>query len=141
MAANIRRTSTKRSRALNSTSVNAVLHADGNPAFNLRDDAIERGLQTGEYAGLLEDYFGPEQYAELRQLARDVAARGVRGGPKVLILPGIMGSKIGQDRPLIDDVYWVDPIDIAAGRLTELALPDAGRFKPLGVMLMTYLKL
>jgi CHAT domain-containing protein/pimeloyl-ACP methyl ester carboxylesterase len=39
-------------------------------------------------------------------------------------------------------VYWFDPIDIGAGRLSELAL-DGGpsRFKALGVMLIAYLKL
>jgi pimeloyl-ACP methyl ester carboxylesterase len=114
------------------------------PEFELRDDAVERALRTGEHEGLLEDYFGPENYAELRQLSRDVAARGVRGGPRVLILPGIMGSKIGKRRMLglFDDVYWFDPVDIGVGRLTELALgPSGSKFVAVGVMLIAYLKL
>jgi CHAT domain-containing protein/pimeloyl-ACP methyl ester carboxylesterase len=99
-------------------------------------------LQTGEHAALLEDYFGPQEYAELRQLSREAAARSVRGGPKVLILPGMMGSKLGKRRRIgiFDDTYWFDPIDIAAGRLTQLALPGP-RFEVLGVMLTAYLKL
>ena len=115
---------------------------DGNTAFQLEDAEVERALQTGEYAGLLEDYFGPEQYAELRQLKRDAAARTTRGGPKVLLLPGIMGSKIGRHRVgPFDDTIWVDPIDIARGRLGNLALPDGGKYSAIGVMLIAYLKL
>lgn len=112
-------------------------------AFELSDEEVERALQTGAYAGLLEDYFGPEQYAELRQLKRDAAARSVRGGPKILLLPGIMGSKIGRERKLnpFDDIVWVDPLGIARGHLTNIALPDAGRYEATGVMLIAYLKL
>ncbi|CAN5629589.1 hypothetical protein BH23GEM10_BH23GEM10_00010 [soil metagenome] len=115
---------------------------DASTAFQLEDAEVERALQTGAYAGLLEDYFGPEQYAELRQLKRDAAARTTRGGPKVLILPGIMGSKIGRNRAgPFDDAIWVDPVDIARGRLADLALPDGGKFRALGVMLIAYLRL
>ena len=127
-----------------STRVRATGRPDAQSEFELTNEHIEAALQTGEHAGLLEDYFGPQEYAELRQLSREAAARTVRGGPKVLILPGIMGSKIGRRRRigLFDDVYWFDPIDIAAGRLTQLALPGAGtRFEALGVMLIAYLKL
>jgi len=126
------------------TRVRAVAPPDAHSEFELTNEHIEAALQTGEHAGLLEDYFGPQEYAELRQLSREAAARTVRGGPKVLILPGVMGSKIGRRGRigLFDDVYWFDPIDIAAGRLTQLALPDAGtRFEALGVMLIAYLKL
>ena len=112
--------------------------------MDFRDDVVERALRTGEHQGLLEDYFGPENYAELRSCSREVAARGVRGGPKVLILPGIMGSKIGIRRklPLIDNVYWFDPFDIAAGHLTRLALgAGPSRFQALGVILLAYLRI
>jgi CHAT domain-containing protein/pimeloyl-ACP methyl ester carboxylesterase len=112
--------------------------------YELKNDQIESALLTGEHAGLLEDYFGPAEYADLRQLSREAAARTTRGGPRVLILPGIMGSRIGRRGRLgiFDDVYWFDPLDIAAGRLTGLALPPRGRrFEPLGVLLFAYLKL
>jgi pimeloyl-ACP methyl ester carboxylesterase len=112
--------------------------------FSLRDDIVETALQTGEHAGLLEDYFGTEEYEELCQLARDAAIRSVRG-PRVLILPGIMGSKIGVRRRLgiFNDVYWIDPLDIRRGRLRELALepPLSKRFLALGVVLLAYLRL
>jgi hypothetical protein len=70
--------------------------ANAHSEFELSNEHIEASLRTGEDSGLLEDYFGPEEYAQLRQLARDASARRVRGGPRVLILPGIMGSKIGK---------------------------------------------
>lgn len=113
------------------------------PEFELKDDVIERALRTGEDRGLLEDYFGADQYAELRELSREVASRGVRGGPKVLLLPGIMGSKIGvRGADGADDVVWVDPLDIAAGNLLQLALKGPRNpFTAVGVILLAYLRL
>src|SRR5688572_794066 len=122
----------------------AAATTHGHSEFELSNEHIEASLRTGENAGLLEDYFGPEEYTQLRQLSRDASARTVRGGPKVMILPGLMGSKIGRPGriSLFDDVYWFDPIDVGAGRLTELALGGAAsRFQALGVMLIAYLKL
>ncbi|RKH15691.1 CHAT domain-containing protein [Corallococcus sp. CA047B] len=113
--------------------------------FELRDEEVEEALVTGAHQGLLEDYFGPEQYTELTRLARDAtASRTLRGGPPVLILPGLLGSRIGRKRKLglLDDVFWFDPIDIGAGRLTHLELPAPGNgLSALGVMLFAYLSL
>jgi len=116
----------------------------GQTAHSLSDDVVESALATGEFSGILEDYFGPQQYEDLRQLAREASTRVVRGGPRVLILPGIMGSKIGRKRKLLglfDDAYWIDPIDVAAGHLQRLALPRGKDLKALGVILLAYLKL
>ena len=55
-----------------------------------------------------------------------------------------MGSKIGIRRKLqlIDNVYWFDPFDIAAGHLTRLALgAGPSRFQALGVILLAYLRI
>jgi hypothetical protein len=88
----------------------------------------------------LEAWLGPALHAELRELAR--AARGLRGGPRVLILPGIMGSTLGIRRPgRADDIKWFDPVEIALGGLTKLALPSSRRIEPLGVLLFAYLRL
>src|SRR5262244_647279 len=90
---------------------------------DMKDSEVEAALKSGEHSGLLEDYFGPAQYAELKRLSQDAAQRRIRGGERVLILPGIMGSKLGYPRAMwLDDVIWADPIDIAAGRLGELKL-------------------
>ena len=110
--------------------------------YRLQDELLERALLTGEHGNLLEAYFGEDGYAELRDLARQASARSVRGGPRVLILPGIMGSKLGTKGKIFDDVLWLDPIDIAAGHLTELSLAHGPtEHVPLGVILFAYLKL
>jgi pimeloyl-ACP methyl ester carboxylesterase len=110
-------------------------------AHNLQNDQMERFLVTGEYSGLLEDYFGTEGYHEIQELVQKAKRRG--GGPRVLILPGIMGSKLGSRRPfpVPDDVVWFDPLDIAAGKMFSLSLNSGQRFDPLGVILLFYLKL
>src|SRR5207237_6612403 len=78
----------------------------------------------------------------LRDLARDAATRSVRGGPRVLILPGIMGSTLGRTRVLhIEDVLWIDPIEIALGHLTALKLDGASVYHSVGAVLFAYLKL
>ena len=112
------------------------------PAFQLKDETIEQWIRTGEQPGLLEDYFGEEAYRELREMAMDASTRKVRGGPRVLILPGIMGSKLGRPRPLVDDVIWIDPVDIAAGNLSQLALNNRpSQIQAVGVVLFAYLRL
>lgn len=116
--------------------------AGGRSAYQLKDEVVESALQTGEFGGLLEDYFGAEEYAELRQMAREAAARGTRGGPVVLILPGIMGSKLGKKGKSshFDDVVWFDPAHVAACHLKDLALPGRNT-GAVGVILLAYLKL
>ena len=52
-----------------------------------------------------------------------------------------MGSRIGTRGRLLDDVLWLDPIEIVAGHLTRLALPRGSRLSALGVMLLNALKL
>jgi pimeloyl-ACP methyl ester carboxylesterase len=113
-------------------------------AIELPDEAVEEALRTGENQSLLEDLFGTAGYAELRALAREAAARSIRGAERVLIVPGIMGSKLGYKLPLIDDVLWIGPVDIVAGRLSKLRLDSSGnpgKVKALGVLLFAYLAL
>src|SRR5688500_17841246 len=64
--------------------------------YLLSNSAVERALLTGEHADLLTNLFGESAYDELTQLARSTAVRVDRAGwPAVLILPGIMGTKLG----------------------------------------------
>ena len=110
--------------------------------FSLSDELVEEALISGEYRDLLEDYFGEEVYDELRAVATQSRRVQVRGGPRVLILPGIMGSKLGKKKRFLDDTIWIDPVDVIAGRLKELELKAGdSAIEPLGVMLTTYLKL
>jgi pimeloyl-ACP methyl ester carboxylesterase len=108
---------------------------------SLHDEQVIAWLKSGENAAALSANFGEPEYRELRQLALAAARRRVRGGPLVLILPGIMGSKIGTQGRMRDDVLWLDPLEVIAGKLTELALPQGRKLRPVGVMLFGYLKL
>ncbi len=94
------------------------------------------------HPGLIE-YFGASLHAELARLARATRRRRGAPGRRVYVLPGIMGSQLGfvrgEKRP--NDILWLDPIDIAFGRLTELRLDGHSRVVPLGAMNYSYLKL
>jgi pimeloyl-ACP methyl ester carboxylesterase len=95
------------------------------------------------HEGLVE-YFGAKLHAELVKLAR-AALRSGRGAPgrRVYLLPGIMGSQLGfvrgGNRP--NDILWLDPIDIAFGRLREIKLTGDSRVLAFGAMSYTYLKM
>src|SRR4051812_5704391 len=80
----------------NTKATPAVRTTPEQTGFGLRTEVIERALLTGDSRGLLEDYFGPESYSQVRDMARNAATRSVRGGPRVLILPGIMGSTLAR---------------------------------------------
>ena len=111
-------------------------------AYSYHEEQIEDALVTGQDAPLLESYFGEGTYQELRELARQAKDRRVRGGPRVLVLPGIMGSTIGKPRKVfLDDVLWFDPIDIAAGNIVKLALNGASPYVSLGVVPLAYVAL
>ncbi|MCC7346577.1 MAG: hypothetical protein IT538_04190 [Variibacter sp.] len=75
--------------------LNEVIHSARKRAFALPDGKVEELLRTGDEPALMEELFGAVGHAELRALAREAATRAVRGGTRVLILPGIMGSKLG----------------------------------------------
>lgn len=112
------------------------------PLWNLRDADAEVALLTGRHARALETILGPEQYDELRQLAREAESTRTRGGPRVLILPGIMGSKLGVKRTLWDDLYWFDPLDWTFGVARRLSLDSSEKkVTALGVFLFAYLRL
>lgn len=110
--------------------------------FRLNDDLVEQALITGEHREDPDAYFGEEAYEDLHALAIRAQSARTRGGPRVLILPGIMGSKLGKAGSLFDDTIWIDPVDIIAGNLRQLSLIGGRKdIKPLGVILLAYLKL
>jgi CHAT domain/Lecithin:cholesterol acyltransferase len=111
------------------------------PVHRLHDEEVERLLATGERRAELTALFGDKGYRELSALARRAASRGGLAGTRVYVLPGLMGSRIGLRGRLLDDVLWVDLIEIAAGHLTRLALPAGSRLVALGAMLLNTLKL
>jgi pimeloyl-ACP methyl ester carboxylesterase len=111
---------------------------------------IETMLADGQHQRELTAYFGAAQYAQLVPLAREARLHGGRSGQRVYILPGAMGSQLGKPRrpPLLNDIIWLDPIDIALGRLFALRMAAAPHASaagapvvPLGVLLYSYFKL
>lgn len=110
------------------------------------DRAVETLLARGRHPEELTAWFGTRDYAELSALARRAAIaerRQRREREPVYVLPGIMGSQLGIPRGfgLIRDLLWIDPIDIALGRLRELVLRPHSPIRPMGVLLYSYLAL
>jgi len=118
-------------------------------AFHADDEEVLDALATGRQAESLREYFGAPAYAELSVLAALEKRTKKRRGPRVLILPGIMGSKLGlrtrdagaKRRSRASEVLWIDPLQIAAGRLTALTLPSDKPLESMGVLLFSYAKL
>jgi pimeloyl-ACP methyl ester carboxylesterase len=106
-------------------------------AFHADDGAVLDALISGRHVQSLREYFGAPAYAQLSVLAAAAKKAKPPRGPKVLILPGIMGSKIGASAK----VLWIDPLQIAAGRLTSLSLPSGKALQAVGVLLFSYAKL
>jgi pimeloyl-ACP methyl ester carboxylesterase len=101
-------------------------------AFRSADGAVLDALAASTHVASLREYFGVAAYSELKELA--AAAKGVRAraAPRVLILPGMMGSRLGP---------WIDPARIGAGDLTDLKLDEGDAPELNGVLLFAYAKL
>ncbi|MBV6415900.1 MAG: hypothetical protein CMLOHMNK_00423 [Steroidobacteraceae bacterium] len=121
----------------------AATHVTPYDRLDLDDAGLVRLLASGARRAELVDYFGAAACAELAVLARRAAARRDRGGPRVYILPGIMGSQLGKARGpgLPRDILWLDPIDIAIGRLRELALRPHSAVHAMGPLIFSFLAL
>lgn len=107
----------------------------------LHDEQIVALLRSGAHAALLSAYFGDVAYRELSQLAKLAAIRRDERGPVVLILPGMMGSRLGDTQRHAAGLVWLHPNAIGEGQLTSLIWPDAHRLGAVGIMLPGYLKL
>ncbi len=111
-------------------------------AFHAQDDAVLDALVSGRHPDSLREYFGTQAYAELSLLAAAAKRAKKPRGAKVLILPGIMGSKIGGPvRSARSEVLWIDPLQISAGRLSALKLPSGKSLRAVGVLLFSYARL
>ncbi|HNR21920.1 MAG TPA: CHAT domain-containing protein [Steroidobacteraceae bacterium] len=121
----------------------AATHVTPYDRLESHDVAIERLLVSGEQRETLIDYFGAAAYVELSVLARRAAETARRRGPRVHILPGIMGSQLGRPRGhgLPHDILWLDPIDVAIGRLREITLRPHSPVRAMGVILYNFLLL
>jgi hypothetical protein len=97
-----------------------------------------KALADGNHRSSLREYFGARAYAELSLLAVAAKKSPKPSGPRVLVLPGIMGSKIGRG---VSGVLWIDPLQVTAGHLADLSLPKGGDLRAMGVLLFNYTKL
>jgi pimeloyl-ACP methyl ester carboxylesterase len=86
---------------------------------------VEAWLASGERRRELSAWFGEGEYNFLQQLA--VAAAAVTPDPQrcVYYVPGLMGSQlsVARERPLPDDLLWLDPGDIRQGKLGLFTIP------------------
>ncbi len=92
-------------------------------------DMLLAGLQReeGDQAGFKGLEPGPEPI--LRRTRRDeITPQGV-----VYVLPGIMGSELAANGNRV----WLDPIDIARGKLADLAI-EKPAVEPVGIMARSY---
>ncbi len=135
MSAHKRHGAVEGSRQRRAAAADWVFHAD--------EPAILRALESGRRAGGLREYFGAAAHAELTQLARKAGKAAGRGGPRVLIIPGIMGTRLAGIGPgsRARKIFWIDPALIATGGLKALALPAGAGLRPAGVVPLAYLKL
>jgi pimeloyl-ACP methyl ester carboxylesterase len=116
-------------------------------ALHAKDTLVLGALATGQHRDSLREYFGTTAYEELSALAATAKRVKRSGAPPVLIVPGMMGSRLccakrGSARPgRAAKLLWIDPLCIAAGRLKDLMLPSVKSIRPMGVLLFSYAKL
>jgi pimeloyl-ACP methyl ester carboxylesterase len=108
------------------------------------DVQVEHLLVTGAHSAELISYFGKAEHTKLTALARAAQSTPLPAdAPRVIIVPGIMGSNLGSTRtaPLPNDILWLDPVDIETGQLQRLKLPAQVPIVSLGIVLYSYLRL
>jgi pimeloyl-ACP methyl ester carboxylesterase len=113
-------------------------------AFHAANSAVFEALARRQHCESLREFFGTAVYEELCVLAR--AARKVKTsqGPRVLLIPGMMGSRLCElsaSRSRRGRILWIDPTSIAGGRLKDLVLPSRRTIRPRGVLLSSYARL
>jgi hypothetical protein len=122
--------------------------AEAEWAFHASNAAVFAALAKGRHGESLREYFGTAAFEELSELARRAKDAKPRRGPRVLIVPGMMGSRLSEPGRRAAGrassparVLWIDPRRIAAGHLAKLKLPSPRSIRARGVMLPSYAKL
>lgn len=112
-----------------------------NPNY-LDETALLAALRGGQHVPVLQAFFGPALYAELYELALQAQTAQVdRQLPKVYVLPGLLGSKLGTRTQRGTELLWLEPPNVLAGKLVQLAIGKRRSLRCLGAMLPGYLKL
>lgn len=117
-------------------------------AYEWDSDEVEARLGGAAYEEQLVALLGRQGYEDARQLVLSTRKRAVRKHDGVvLILPGVVGSKLGDKRRDVIErllrVIWLNPLRIAGGGLRKLrvAAGEPGDIQTYGVFLKTYLRL
>lgn len=117
-------------------------------ALHATEAQVFDALARRRHGDSLREYFGARALEELAELAAAAKRAKRRGGPRVLIVPGMMGSRLcdalrgdATRRAAPQRLLWVDPVRIRAGHLSKLTLPSPRAIRPRGVLLFSYAKL
>ncbi len=115
-------------------------------AFHASNAAVFDALVHGRHRDSLSEFFGAAGYELLAPLARAAHKVKPRKGPRVLVVPGMMGSRLSDLSAARSPrshgrLLWIDPQSIAGGRLRDLALPSRRPIRARGVLLTSYAKL
>jgi pimeloyl-ACP methyl ester carboxylesterase len=86
-------------------------------------DEIEARVRAGMDQTGMEQLFGPEETAEMRELVAGPTPRGPREA--VVLLPGIMGSLLTSIRGLTK-LLWINPLLFLKGEFHYLELNEHG---------------
>ena len=112
-------------------------------AFQATNAEVIDAMARGECEGSLRELFGGRALEELSALAAAARKARPRGRtdaarPRVLIVPGMMGSRLSEKKAL-----WVDPARIRAGHLARLSLSGGRPYivRPAGAVLPPYARL
>lgn len=86
-------------------------------------EQIEEQLQSGEDVPEVEQMLGLEQAVQVRELALEPEARGMRQA--VVLLPGVMGSLLASVRG-VTSMLWLNPLIFVNGQCQYLQLNQDG---------------
>lgn len=105
----------------------------------LRDADAEAALGEGRDVSVLERVLGRRATRRFRDLIGRTQPE--QRTCKVLVVPGVMGCRLGIPGRLFDDEIWMDPLDVRRGHLDRIALDDdrQSEAQVLGVLQSAYL--
>lgn len=112
--------------AARATPVAALAETPISIVHAMDQDDLDDALAKGQHREALEEYFGPDLYRELSMLAAEVQRRRIRGGQRVGILPGIMGSELSVRRNGKDQLVWLSLLQVFLGGTRALKLGGSG---------------
>lgn len=123
-------------------SAHSILELDADAFEELlrADPSARQGARQGAKAALdtqLAAMVPPDELAALKRLAAQGDVRSV-SGPRVLILPGILGSQLAVRQGSGSDLIWIDLLDIVRGKLGRIAMNATEEVFSPGVIGISY---